>query len=154
MKISSLLVLLIISLFALTGCDPNPVMRVQSVPLNSILGVGSGSLGWGILNSDFVNSSSWFSESGSFSYAVGVEVEIEKDIISEIDTKYKALHIRFGFTTSKPERGTHFNMFDDARAIFIAEDKTIERRFSSRRLLKAIVMSDGELFKNIIKSEM
>ena len=154
MKISSFFVMLIASLVLLAGCDPNPVMRVQSVPVTSIIGVGSGYLGEEIMGSKIINSSSWISESGRFTYAVGVEVEIESDILKEIDANCETLHIRFGFTTGKPGYGTNFKMFDDARAIFRINSEIVERIIYSRTLLKSIVTSDINLFKTTIKNSL
>lgn len=150
-----LLAIFCFSTLLLTGCEPNPVIRVQSVN-STVFADASNSqmLGNAIAHSKIVSGSEWEYAKRSFTYLVGGKVEIDKSAYEHLNLGIKKFFVGFAFVCSKPETNTSIEMSSEAYIEILTDKGRRTGTSRSRSWLTAIVNSDNSHLEKLLRDTL
>ena len=152
MRFLSIFILIFASLI-LTACEPNPIIRVQSVPTKIFSSdASSRMLGTSIAYSSIVDKSKWTYNKRSFTYFVTSRIKIKNSSYKNLKLNIDSLYATIFFTSSIPDKGTKIDMLEYANIEISINGKQYHRRSPSHLWITAIANSNVKLLENIINS--
>lgn len=148
------IILGLLGIALLVGCSPNPIIRVQAIRMNAIVPTEFNiALGIGIAESKLVHGSQWKYEKKNSMFFVTSKIELNEYCYADLNDEIKDVKITIGFLISQPKWGTETNLMSKCYIEYSRNEnkEQVLSKSSSQKWLKAIVESDLDSLKNLIK---